>query len=133
MTPLKKKFSKAYAKELLKVAEGDLKTAAILVAHPGGRPENTFFLIQQAIEKAIKAVLCHHELAVPLTHDLAALLAMLPDAVSGPPAEKSLLVLTEFASIRRYEEGKYEYSLQETNEAYRTGENVLAWARKHIQ
>ena len=132
MTPLSKKFTKAYARELLKVAEGDLRTAEVLMKHPGGRPENLFFHIQQAVEKAIKAALCHRGLPVPLTHDLGALMAMLPEGVPLPPNSKALLPLTEFASIRRYEEGKYEYTPEETASAYRCGEGALDWARRLV-
>ena len=130
MTPLKKKFSKRYAKELFSVAEGDLRTAKVLVDHPEGRTENTFFMIQQVVEKAIKAVLCHCGIAVPLSHDLAGLMASLPDAVKPPPSPQVLLTLTEFASIRRYEEGAYEYSAEEIHSAYQAATNVLHWAQK---
>ncbi len=128
MTPFQKQFTKEYAKELLRVAQGDLRTAKVLVDHPGGRTENTFFLIQQSLEKAFKAVICHHGLPVPLTHDLGALLAMLPNQISTPPESKALVAFTEFASIRRYEEGKYVYLPEEISNAYRIGEAVLNWA-----
>ena len=92
MTPLSKKFSKAYAKELVKVAEGDLVTAKVLIDHPGGRPENVFFLLQQAVEKAIKAVLCHHEKPVPLSHDISALISILPSNLASIPDQKAITI-----------------------------------------
>ena len=128
MTPVSKKFHPTYAKTLLNIAKGDLDTAKILLAHPGGRPENTFYLCQQAVEKALKAVLCHHGLALPLSHDIGALLAYLPDKISRPPDETSLLGLTEFAMIRRYEEGLYEVTLEEIRAAVEAVDRVVSWA-----
>ncbi len=130
MTSLQKKFTKEYAKVLFRVAQGDLKTAKVLVDHPQGRPENTFFLLQQAVEKSLKALLCHHDIPVPLTHDIAALIAMLPEKCSNPPDQKGLLTLTEFASIRRYEEANYEYTSEEAQAAYRAVSEVVKWAAK---
>lgn len=128
MTPLKKKFNRAYAKELIEISLGDLKTAKVLLDHSGGRPENFFFMVQQSAEKALKAVLCHCDLAVPMIHDLGALITMLPDNVSSP-SQKELLALTEFASIRRYEQGLYDYSLEEMRATYQAVEKVIQWAR----
>lgn len=128
MTPLSKKFHRAYAKTLFKIAEGDLATAEILLAHSGGRPENTFYLCQQAIEKTLKAVLCHHGFAIPMTHDIGALLAALPEGISRPPEETSLLGLTEFAMTRRYEEGLYEYTPEEMRAAVGATEKLVSWA-----
>lgn len=132
MTPLQKKFTRAYAKELLRIAEADLATAKVLIDHPGGRPENTLFLIQQTIEKCLKAVLCHSDLPVPLSHDLAALLGMVPESAGVPSDQKAILSLTEFASIRRYEEGKYEYSAGEMKSAYLSASVVVEWAKQII-
>lgn len=133
MTPLTRKFSKSYAKELIRIAEGDLKTAKVLMDHPFGRPENTFFLLQQTVEKSLKALLCHHNISIPLTHDLAALLAMLPTSIKAPEEVKALLTLTEFASIRRYEEGSYEYSKEEAAKAYQVTHNLLNWVKALLE
>lgn len=132
MSPLSKKFSKKYAKELLRVADADLRTAKVLIDHSGGRPENTFFLIQQTVEKALKAVLCHHDLPIPLTHDISALISMMPPSSTEVPDPKALVGLTEYASIRRYEEGEYEYSAAETHAVFNAGKKVLAWAHQII-
>ena len=133
MSPFKKKFAKKYAKELLSVAVGDLRTARVLLDHPEGRPENTFFHVHQVVEKSIKAVLCHKGEPVPLIHDLAALMSMLPDAVPTPPDAKALTLLTEFASVRRYEEGNYEYTAQEGEAIYKSALELLKWAQAIVQ
>ena len=41
--------------------------------------EHLCFHAQQAAEKAVKAVLVHHGIRVPRSHDMAYLLTMLPD------------------------------------------------------
>ena len=131
-TPTSKKFNKAYARVLLRIAEEDLTTANILVKHPEGRPENTCFIIQQAVEKAIKAVLCHYELNIPLTHDIGALLSVLPDKVPKPPDAAALLGLSEFATIRRYEEGHFVITHDEIKDNYELAVNVIQWAKTLI-
>ena len=70
-------FEKAYAAELLRIAQMDLKTSEFLLeglAQGRIRAENFFFSIQQCVEKTLKACLIHLELPVPLVHDLGVLL-----------------------------------------------------------
>lgn len=129
MSPFLKKFNRLYGKVLLRIAEGDLNSARILAEHPGGRPENTVYLLQQAVEKTLKAVLCHCDLAVPLTHDIAALLAALPEKISRPPGETDLVSLTEYAMVRRYEEGFYEITVEEVKAATEATSKVIVWAK----
>lgn len=86
-------------------------------------------MLQQAIEKALRAVLCHHERDIPLTHDLGALLSVLPKQVKRPPAEESILGLSEFATVRRYEEGHFVVTDEELQQAYKSAAKVLAWAQ----
>lgn len=79
-----RRFEPQYANILLDIADGDFRTAEFTAegfAAGRIRPENVFFLYQQAMEKALKAVLCHIEKPVPLVDDLGVLLAKLPDDV----------------------------------------------------
>ena len=102
-----KLFSVEYAPELIRIAEGDLGSARLLLVQFGmfkSRAENIFFLAQQSIEKSLKAVLCLHGVPVPLVHELGTLVAKLP-ASSNPVFGYEISRLSEFASIRRYEEG----------------------------
>jgi len=66
---------------------GMRKTKALLYAH-------LCFHAQQAAEKALKAVLVHHGITAPRSHDMAYLMEMLPDKVRVPPALVELPVLT---------------------------------------
>jgi HEPN domain-containing protein len=132
MSPRKseKIFKREYGDELLRIAEQDLASAQILAAH-GGRVENSIYHAQQAIEKALKAVLCAKGIPVPLVHDAGILVAKLPGDLS-PPGGYSLSDLTPFATIKRYEEGAYAVTPEEHNQAIRLAEDVLHWARNNM-
>jgi len=123
-------FRKEYAIELLKIAEADLRTAEYLLegfASGRIRGENYFFTVQQSLEKTLKAVLVHRELPVPLVHDLGALLAKVPRDCE-PPFGYEISALSEFAAVRRYEEGALEWGMDEAHEARDLGRQALAWA-----
>ena len=92
------------------------------------RIENAFYLCQQAIEKALKAVLVAHEIAVPLVHDLGPLLSRVPKNC-GPPCGYELLDLNQYAAIRRYEEGYWEPSLDDLTVVLQKTESMLNWAQ----
>jgi HEPN domain-containing protein len=109
MGPKKKKFNKTYAPELLKIANGDLESAKGLCLSRIGRPENALYHIQQACEKALKAIYIAQGKEVTLIHDIGLLIGGLEDLMHIPHQEE-LLSLTEYATIRRYEEGTFEIS-----------------------
>ena len=66
----KQLFPQAYAKELSKIAKGDLDSAVGLSKLNTGRRENIVFMAGQSVEKSIKSVLVHLQIAFPLVHDL---------------------------------------------------------------
>jgi len=134
MTPphLKKQlFPKEYAKELLKIAKGDLDSALGLSKINTGRPENIVFLAQQSVEKSIKSVLVHLQIAFPLVHDLGILIALLPD--DKAPAEGfALTELNPFASVRRYEEGRIPLATEEIKSSLEVAQKIIQWATAAI-
>lgn len=123
------KFKKEYAFELLKIAEGDLETTKVLLAASIGRKENICFNAQQVIEKSLKAVLCFLELPVPFTHNLDILIDRLPKTLSLNSSE-NINDLTEYATIRRYEEGTFELDTEDLKKTYDMAELTLKWAQK---
>lgn len=130
-----RKFRKDYAVELFRIAEADLRTAEYLfegLKDGRIRGENFFFFIQQAIEKALKAVLVHRELPVPLVHDLGILLARIP-AECEPSFGYEIGPLSEFAAVRRYEEGALEWGIDEAREALDLCRIALEWAGKALR
>jgi len=126
-----RRFKKQYGKELIKVAEGDLEVALALAGVGIKRKENIFFSIQQTIEKALKAYLVWLELPVPMVHDLAIIIDRFPESIVIPHAE-DLQDLTQFATIRRYEEGSFELTDEETKAALEVAEKILALVKKSL-
>lgn len=126
----KQLYPKEYTKELLKIAAGDLDSAVGLSKLTTGRPENIVFLAQQAVEKYIKAVLVHLQIAYPTVHDLGILVALLPDD-KMPPEGFALSELNPFASIRRYHEGDVPLTKQELEDSLDVAQRVADWAKAH--
>ena len=117
MGPKKRKFNKPYAKELLGIAKGDFASAEALTKAKAGRPENALYHIQQACEKALKAIYVSLGKEVTLIHDLGLLIGGLDSSIPIPHQEE-VLSLTEYATIRRYEEGNYNLDFTEDVEPY---------------
>ncbi len=122
-------FKLPYSWELLAIAKNDLLAAKALAANPQVRYETAFFMLQQAVEKALKAVLVAQSKAVPLVHDLAVIIDRLDPK---PDATDELNELTDFASIRRYEEGTFVVTAEETAAAIKLVEATLAFAETQI-
>lgn len=123
----KQLFPKQYSEELLKIAKGDLESAVGLSKINKGRPENIVFIAQQSVEKSIKAVLVHLQIAFPLVHDLGILVALLPDE-KAPPEGFALTELNPFASVRRYEEGHLPLTAEEIESSLEIAQKVVLWA-----
>jgi HEPN domain-containing protein len=96
-------FKRPYAKELIAIAENDFKAAQTLAKNQDIRKETIFFTLQQVVEKSLKALLVSKSQPVPLVHDI----ALIFDRLRDEPElyVEDLNFLTDFASIRRYEEG----------------------------
>lgn len=127
----KQLFPREYANELLKIAQGDLDSAVGLSKANTGRPENIVFLAQQSVEKSIKSVLVHLQIAFPLVHDLGILIALLPDD-KMPPEGFALTELNPFASARRYEEGQLPLTKEEIEAVLSATQQVAQWATSII-
>lgn len=93
--------------------------------------ENIVFLTQQSVEKSLKALLVHEQIAFPLVHDLGVLIALLPDQLI-PPAGFNLIELNPFASIRRYEEGQMTLNEDEIKAALKAGADVIKWVESKL-
>ena len=126
------KYKKEYAKELLKIAEGDFETTKVLYNAKAGRKENICFIAQQVVEKSIKAVLCHLELPIPHTHNLDILMDKLPDKYQTLEAD-GYNELTEYETIRRYENGNFELDSDDLRQAFAVAEKFLLWAKSIVE
>lgn len=126
----KQLFPKEYAKELLRIADGDLASALGLSKLTAGRPENIIFLAQQAVEKYLKSVLVCLQIAFPLLHDLGVLVALLPDD-KMPTEGFELMELNPFATVRRYHEGDVPLTKEEIEASLKVAQNIANWAKTH--
>ena len=98
-------MSKAVAEILRKKAQGDFNAAVVLAkADPPMDDETVGLHLQQAVEKAAKALLTWKNVKYPFTHDIDTLLQILTAKVCPVPAQFfDLDMLTLFATQARYE------------------------------
>lgn len=132
MTPTSKRYRKEYAPELLKIAKGDLGSARALIGAPDSRPENVCYLTQQSVEKCLKAVICHLGIEVIHTHNLESLIQLIP-AEHRPSDQKQLEALTEYATVRRYEEGFEILTQEDLERVVALGKQIYLWAETIIK
>ena len=123
-----RKFKPECAQVLLRIAAGDLASAQTLSVANVGRPENVSYLAQQAVEKALKAALCAAELPIPMTCNVETLLALLPAEAGLPVDAAAIPALTEFATVRRYEEGFYDLTREELDAVLGATRRTIDWA-----
>ena len=103
----------------------------ILVQNNKVRFETAGFHAQQAVEKALKAVLIHLEMPVPMVHDAGILVAKLPGDLS-PPKGYDLSELTLFATELRYREGESPITKASIEAVIAVARLVISWADKQL-
>ena len=111
----------------LRYARGDLALAQVPL------PENSFyemlcFHAQQAVEKAVKAVLIVNNISYPKTHNIRTLLDLLPKEIVLPADVDAAASLTDYAVSGRYPDEVDEVNEEEYQEAVRFAEAVVQWA-----
>ncbi len=118
----------------LRRARSNLARSRALADLPDVVLEDLCFDAQQAAEKAMKAVLVHHEVAFPKTHALADLLTLVAKAgVDVPPEIEEATSLTPYAVEARYPGLWEEVTAEDYAEAVRIAENALRWAEALIE
>lgn len=100
------------------------------LAHDRAAPDWIIgFHAQQAVEKAIKAVLANANVVFPRTHNIAMLLALLQQIGVQPPKESTLLErLTPFGIAARYDSGLDQSFALDRDAALAEIIAVLAWS-----
>ena len=111
----------------LRYARGDLALARVPL------PEDSFyeqlcFHAQQAVEKAVKAVLIINKISYPKTHNIRTLLDLLPKEIVLPTDVDAATTLTDYAVSGRYPDEVEEVNEEEYREAVRLAEAVVQWA-----
>ena len=124
------------ARLLLGKARDDAFMMRELMKNPRSPSWGIGFHAQQAVEKAIKAVLASHQIAFPYTHDLKLLLNLLASrAIALPPEEERILALLPYGAMLRYDalpEDADEAEL-DRSEVEDTVKGVLAWAEAAVE
>ncbi|MBL7222998.1 MAG: HEPN domain-containing protein [Candidatus Brocadiae bacterium] len=97
--------SREYATILMQKAAQDEYVVRTLAADPGAPDAAIGFHAQQAVEKALKAVLAAHHVAFRWRHDLVELLDVLRDSgIPFPHDLDDVRRLTPFATEFRYDD-----------------------------
>jgi HEPN domain-containing protein len=91
------------ARVLLAKATGDLAAARLLASDENQSDHVVGFHAQQAVEKAIKAVLVNCEVEIPLTHDIGYLVRLCSDVEELPDIVATARWLTPWAGGWRYD------------------------------
>ena len=111
----------------LRYARGDLALAQVSL------PEDSFYELlcfhaQQAVEKALKAVLIINNISYPKTHNIRTLLDLLPKEIVLPTDVDAATSLTDYAVSGRYPDEVEEVNEEEYQEAVRLAQAVVQWA-----
>ncbi len=112
-------------------AENDLKTASHTLKLGSDCPTDAVcFHAQQTVEKYLKALLVLRGIDFPKTHDIEALLSLVPPAKRPELSEDAQARLTDYATVMRYP-GDYEpIALSEARDAVAVARGVREAIRK---
>ena len=101
---------------------------------PDAYLEDLCFEAQQAVEKAIKAILIAHGIDFPYVHDLARLLSLLEEnGECLPDTVRQSTALTPYAVLTRYPAPIRPVTLEEYNLTVEIAETVVRWAESRLQ
>jgi len=127
--------SREYARGLLNKARGDRFALVQLVDLPESPLWILGFHAQQAVEKAMKAVLASRSIEYPPTHNLASLTALLQKSgIALPPDSEQFPQLTPFGVVFRYDTEPDDEQSTPLDRAWARGcvERTVAWAKKFL-
>lgn len=96
--------------------------------HPGVLYETLCFHAQQAVEKAIKAVLIAHQIPAPKVHSIEYLISYLPATVHKSFVLTEAAILTDYAVIYRYPGDADPVTEDEYRQALRIADEIVHWA-----
>jgi HEPN domain-containing protein len=123
-------MTNADAQEWMAHAEADLHYARLGQKDAAASENLVAFHAQQAIEKALKAVLVSREVEFPKTHDLTELREYIEAAgVAWPTDLAKVVAFTPFATHGRYPGFDEAITRAEVDEAIVLAEEALKWAK----
>lgn len=116
------------AADWLRHAQSDLAIARIQPSEEM-LPEGLCFHAQQAVEKALKAVLAHYNESIPRTHSIELLIKKAATHVDVPIGIEETTDLTPYATVTRYP-GDYEPRTEaDLVAALALAELAVSWAK----
>ncbi len=118
------------ALEWLRIARRELRFAQ--APDPEEPWATRCFLLQQAAEKSLKAVLLHCGVDFPRTHNLAVLVSLLPSQVTPPAEVQEASLLTRYAVTTRYPRFYETVTREDYERALRLASAVLEWAESSL-
>lgn len=121
------------AKRWLRYAREDLAVAETLARQGDARPRHISWNCQQAVEKALKAILVFTNSRVPRTHDLDALRDVIPQGWVIKQEQPDLAELTEGATSARYPGDWPAPTRAEASRALRQARAVLDAVARDLQ
>jgi HEPN domain-containing protein len=120
--------SHEFARDLFQKAREDARAMLVLVQSAEPADWIVGFHAQQAVEKAIKAVLANRSVEYPMTHNLSVLLDQLADlSLPLPPDAGDIPALTPFGAVLRYTTAKTP-AVPDSGQATLLVERTLHWA-----
>ncbi len=100
------------------------------LARTGKSPKVLFetlcFHAHQAVEKAIKSVMVAHKVPIIKSHNIGALIKLLPEDIQRIPELKEAMSLTEYAVLSRYPGDLEPVTEKEYKRVCRTGKKSSA-------
>jgi len=112
-------------------ANSDLELARI-----GKSPKVLFetlcFHAHQAVEKAIKAVLIAHKVPIIKSHNIGALIKLLPQNIQHLAELQEAMSLTDYAVLNRYPGDLEPVTEKDYKESIKLAEKVVNWANNSL-
>ena len=115
------------ARDWLRYAEADLALAGVPLPEKA-MYEQLSFHAQQAVEKAVKAILISRGIDFPKTHNIEFLLTLLPEDITRAAILSQVYKLTAYATIFRYPGDEEPLTREGYEELLRIAREAVAWA-----
>lgn len=131
---MKRREPRDLAALLLAKADQDAAAVRALLGEPSVSDEIIAFHAQQAVEKALKAVLALHGVRYGRTHNLGALIDLAGDAGETVPEwMREAEELTPFAIAFRYEDAPADLEPFDREQAYELVRRARSWSAERVQ
>lgn len=119
--------------EWLRKAENDLTAISLLLPSPHCPFDVVCFHAQQAAEKYLKGLLVHLDVPFPKTHNIAAILHLLPLDLNLSLAPEQINALSRWAVIARYPDFEEDLQRSDAEAAVETARQIKECVLRALQ